>query len=63
MVEPGLEACVFEFRPNRGYVCRFWSSIGSVDSATAVRGKFLVRVEVTEEFPFLVTKPLPYYYR
>ncbi len=61
MVEPGLEACVFEFRPNRGYV-RFWSSIGSVDSATVVRGKFLVRVEVTEEFPFLVTKPLPYYY-
>jgi hypothetical protein len=30
---------------------------------TDVTEKFFVRVDVTEEFPFLVTKLLPYYNR
>jgi hypothetical protein len=30
---------------------------------TAVDEKFFVRVDVTEEFPFLVTKMSPYYER
>jgi hypothetical protein len=34
-----------------------------VDRRTDVNDKFLVRVDVTDQFPFLVTKLSPYYDR
>lgn len=45
-------------------VCKIVDVIFSFTSrATDVSEKFFVRVDVTEEFPFLVTKLSPYYER
>ena len=62
---PNPEVCSFEVRPSRLSGTR--KIVDAVftytNRNTGVDEKYFVRVDVTEKFPFLVTKISPYYDR